>query len=441
LTSGARIVSGPGPMGQAGSGEPKPPRSKNAGRVGLRLLVLAVLVLLLALGTASCRELKRDPVTGRIRIIYTGDPGPGSPYPIYTRDPLTEVVPVIAIGYTQPETVIRRYMRLYMPRNQGDLLESYDIVIISDASKRFFTTDHMAWIRNSVIEGGLTLIMIGGYDTFGSTIYTIGGPWGDTAVADALPVVCLDLKWEDKAGVLQVSQWDDPLMRSVPFKEIGPYGILYGCNIVQPKEGVSPLAYYRVTGTGTEYPLFCYWEVGAGSSYAMTADWTPMGGRDFLRWAYYPDYVLNLATYVTGGKVPTDMEIVHQARSLMAEFRDLRQTLDSLIDFASKFGANMGPAEKLIGEAEGARETGERSYVDGDMEASIDGLRSALDILGSASRKAYQLKDQAMLWVYLTEWLVVASTGMVCGFILWTIMVRRRLYRAVRETRLYQVEQ
>lgn len=437
MTSGARVDGGAWPAARAGLEGTRRPVPGQLGRVGLCFLTCAVL--LTALGTASCREQRRDPVTGRIRIIYIGDPGPGSPYPVYTRDPLTEVVPVIAIGFTQPDTVIRRYMRLYMPRNQADLVDSYDIVIISDASKRFFTTDHMAWFRNSVIDGGLTLIMIGGYETFGSTIYTPGS-WGDTSVAEALPVVCLDQKWEDKSGVLEVSRWDDPLMKSVPFKEIGPYGIFYGCNIVQPKESVSPLAYYRVTGTGVANPLFCYWEVGAGSSYAMTTDWTPAGGRDFLRWAYYPDYVLNLATYVTGGNVPTDVEIVHQARSLMAEFRDLRQTLDSLIDFASKFGANMAPAEKLIGDAGAAKAAGERSYVDGDMEASIDGLRSSLDILDSASRKAYQLKDQAMLWVYLTEWLVVASTGMVCGFILWTVMVRRRLYRAVRETRLHQAE-
>lgn len=45
-----------------------------------------------------------------------------------------------------------------------------------------------------------------------------------------------------------------------------------------------------------------------------------------------------------------------------------------------------------------------------------------------------------MLWVYVTEWLVVSSTGMVCGFILWTVMVRRALYRAVQETRLGRAE-
>jgi len=403
-----------------------------------RLLGLAALTFLLV-GPAFGREQRRDPVTGRIRIIYIGDPGPGSPYPIFTRDPLTEVVPVIAIGFVTSDTVIRRYMRLYMPRNQDDLVNSYDIVIISDASKRFFTTEHMAWFRNSVIEGGLALIMIGGYETFGSTIYTPGS-WGDTAVQDALPVVCLDQKWEEKPGVLQVSRGEDPLMASLPFKDIGPYGIFYGCNIVQPKEGVSPLAHYRVSGTGVEHPLFCYWEVGAGSSYGMTADWTPAGGRDFLRWPYYGDYVLNLATYVTGGKVPTDMAIVHQARSLMAEFKDLRQTVDGVIEFASKFGANMGAAEKIVGEAEKAKLVAERSYVDGDMEESVDGLNSALEILRSASEKAYQLKDQAMLWVYVTEWLVVSSTGMVCGFILWTVMVRRALYRAVQETRLARAE-
>jgi len=33
------------------------------------------------------------------------------------------------------------------------------------------------------------------------------------------------------------------------------------------------------------------------------------------------------------------------------------------------------------------------------------------------------------------EWLAVTGTSMVCGFLLWLLMIRRRLYREVRTTR------
>jgi hypothetical protein len=46
------------------------------------------------------------------------------------------------------------------------------------------------------------------------------------------------------------------------------------------------------------------------------------------------------------------------------------------------------------------------------------------------------MKDRALAWVYVTEWLAITGTTMICGYVLWAIMVRRRLYRAVRVTRL-----
>jgi hypothetical protein len=168
----------------------------------------------------------------------------------------------------------------------------------------------------------------------------------------------------------------------------------------------------------------------------MTADWTPAGGVDFLRWQYYGDYALNVVTYIIGGKLPDDPALVYQARQLMSDFRNIRQTLDALIEFASKFGANMGSAEEMIGEAEDIKVRAESSYIDAEIEDSIEEMKAAILVLEEASDKAYRLKDEALLWVYVTEWLVVASTGLICGFILWTFMVRRKMYREIGQTRL-----
>ena len=57
-------------------------------------------------------------------------------------------------------------------------------------------------------------------------------------------------------------------------------------------------------------------------------------------------------------------------------------------------------------------------------------------MLGEIEEDAIELKNRALLWVYVIEWLAVTGTGMVCAFVLWSIMVRRRLFKEVRTTRL-----
>jgi hypothetical protein len=76
-----------------------------------------------------------------------------------------------------------------------------------------------------------------------------------------------------------------------------------------------------------------------------------------------------------------------------------------------------------------------------DMDLAITELEKAMDELLVASDLIWRLKDEALFWVYVTEWLVVAGTGMICGFLLWTIMVRRRLYREIQTTHLSQVRE
>ena len=46
-----------------------------------------------------------------------------------------------------------------------------------------------------------------------------------------------------------------------------------------------------------------------------------------------------------------------------------------------------------------------------------------------------EAKDEALFWVYVIEWFTVSGTGMMCGAILWTLMVRRAAYREVGTTR------
>jgi len=48
---------------------------------------------------------------------------------------------------------------------------------------------------------------------------------------------------------------------------------------------------------------------------------------------------------------------------------------------------------------------------------------------------AFKLKDDAMFYAYVIQWLVTSGTLLLSGSILYTLMVRRRLYKAMESTR------
>jgi hypothetical protein len=52
------------------------------------------------------------------------------------------------------------------------------------------------------------------------------------------------------------------------------------------------------------------------------------------------------------------------------------------------------------------------------------------------SDDAVKLKSRALRWVYLTEWLVTTGTLLASGYVAYSLLVRRRLYREIGTTRL-----
>jgi hypothetical protein len=39
---------------------------------------------------------------------------------------------------------------------------------------------------------------------------------------------------------------------------------------------------------------------------------------------------------------------------------------------------------------------------------------------------AIVLKNQALFWAYVMEWCAITGTSLIAGFLLWTLMVKRR---------------
>ena len=74
-------------------------------------------------------------------------------------------------------------------------------------------------------------------------------------------------------------------------------------------------------------------------------------------------------------------------------------------------------------------------YIQQDYESVIGVIKEARERLDEAVDLAMRLKDRALLWIYITEASAVMATSLICGVILWTLMVKRRLYREVSTTR------
>lgn len=134
---------------------------------------------------------------GKVRVLYMGDPislGYITPYVSMKIEPLLEVTPVIASEIVatyffgmEGRDMVARAIRLYMPRTYENLVDTKDVLILSDATLPIFTANQVAWMARAVVESGLGLMMAGGVES-----YYLGG-WHVTVIEDVLPVDSLSV--------------------------------------------------------------------------------------------------------------------------------------------------------------------------------------------------------------------------------------------------------
>jgi hypothetical protein len=73
-------------------------------------------------------------------------------------------------------------------------------------------------------------------------------------------------------------------------------------------------------------------------------------------------------------------------------------------------------------------------YMEGDYDGALAEIDNAIAAVFDLEALAVELKERALLWIYIIEWLTILATGMIFGSLLWALMVRRRLYREVGAT-------
>ena len=127
--------------------------------------------------------------------------------------------------------------------------------------------------------------------------------------------------------------------------------------------------------------------------------------------------------------------MVHDYRSLVSDYTIQKSLLTSLLDFAEIFGADSSGIYTKVSQTEEYRSEAAQEYLDRDFATAHDTMQEAMSSLKALDEDAMKLKDRALFWVYVVQWLATTGVFMIAIIVLWSLMVRRSLYREVKTTK------
>jgi uncharacterized membrane protein len=376
---------------------------------------------------------------GRIGVIYICHPVHTPGFDFMLTEPVFSMTFVAATygwgGWDMYD--IQRAIRLYMPRTYQELVTKNDVIMLDNANRGNIPTKHLEFLARAVEEGEVGLLMGGGWESFGGS-GSSHPPWGETSLGELLPTEDVVGTWAE-SGRLVILDWDHEYVSSIPWNRRGAFMEKWHHNKVTLKPGARLLANVdsnTLPFPGETHPMFVTWELPQGARvFAMTGNLVFIGGVSPIPWEYYGDAFSNMAIYLDKRPVPQDVELVHSVRTMSFQIKTRGSMLLSLLEFTESFGANTrGIMEELDSVNEmmsGVRE----AYIDLRFDEVLEVYRDVEEILKSLEERAIELKQRALFWVYVIEWLSVSGTGLLAGFVLWSVMIRRRLYREVGGTR------
>ena len=385
-----------------------------------------------------------------IEVLCTGHTG-SMPFmaAMLGREPMTDavIIPTRIHGVTDitPATV-HRYMRLYFPRTYEDLTDRYEFLLLRGIDATYFSAAHLEWMRRAFEEAGLgglqdrsVMSSTSGYST----------PWAQSSTSDAFPndaktVIAVDYS---KHGSMEVILNEDPSLPPVftPYRDLLSYQAGQGgYTMMIPREGSQ--TYFR--SKIDSYSEFSYpepgvfphtlgWRYGKGYTWSLM-DYSLSGFWGEAMNPYGSDAYFGMLMYSTGRKLPEDVIMVHRLRIHFHEYAEQKGFVFSVISFVDRFGANTDDLVRQIAEMDESWRDSRELYLEQDYGNAFPIITGILADVALLREEALRSKDRALLWIYVIEWLTVSGTFLVAAFSLWTLMVRRRLFRSVSTTRLLE---
>ncbi len=406
----------------------------------LPLMLAASLTVLLSISVYA----KTGP-TGVIRILCIGE----SYYPetvlplVISGDPKIEYNPLPAnmgegtFTFGGP-TALKKFVRIYIPRRYEDFLARYDIVILSDFPAVFLEFEHLRWFEQAVREEGVGL---GKYELN----YGIGGSaypmehWRESPVYQAFPADLPDLLlpchgWLGEAGRppggVRV-QKGNPMVDLPGVERYLLFGSgVYGLEL--PRPGSQTIAWWR----GTDLDAIIIRKYGSGRTASTVGGLDWMDGQAAQQWDFYPDFFANQFYWLAAEEVYEDPFLINSIRKGLRDLQIRTQLVLSVVAFVETFGASGTSLEADLDRISRLRSEAKDLYLGQDYVLCRDAIETSLVLMSAAEQRSLRLKDQALLWIYVIEWLVVSGTALGCGFVVYSLMIRRRMYREVSVTRL-----
>ena len=408
--------------------------------VGRSCMLLFLLFLALLLPCVNGEQARQ------LRVMATGiaESVPIAAAWIGSEPSLTGIIVPSREGYggVQPSHV-KKMIRIYFPRTFEELA-SYDFLFLAQVDMTYFTATQDTWMHDAIAERGL-----GGINTrsIQSMIPAYSYPWVDSLLSQAFP--------NDALAVVQHSYYtmnhqalgrmivnDDKAIAPVvrPFKEeIERVLFSYRGVVTKPRPG-------SIIHTWIETDLKELGDPEPGYIPHLF-EWTYQKGITFTAmdmvydrfWRgdenpFSLDIVANIIWHASGRDLPEDAMMMHLLRGRLLNFGLVKSTLLSVLDFAEKFGANTNEIYRRLNGIEEGKRAADQAYLEGEFESATTMMDELIDQIGGLDEEAVRLKDRALAWVHITEWLVVSATMMICGVVLWLVMVRRSLYREVEAT-------
>ena len=135
-------------------------------------------------------------------------------------------------------------------------------------------------------------------------------------------------------------------------------------------------------------------------------------------------------------RLPENPAIFEEITRQLIDLNEMRSYLIELLSFVETFGGRIDKLHAWIVEADELKALADQSYLEGDFDECLVRLADVKEEHLAISLGAIEAKRDALFWVYVVEWCSLMATFMVSGIILWSLMIRRRLYREVSTSRL-----
>ncbi len=336
--------------------------------------------------------------------------------------------------------VWRRFIRIYFPKTRSDLVDGFEFFVFPDGNIDHFTTTQLSDMRFAMEKGLGSFVTLGG--DLAAPSHTAFPGWLSSTLYELLPSELNDkMSQNGDEFRIRVTK-DDPPVLSV-FVPLGIERVRASIfTHLYPKSGATIWAdlVSSALPPGAPGVWLASWKIGSegGVSWAVADDldapwWSPLIRPCENEYAI--DVFLNILLYSTGRELPRDILQIHDLRNRYWQFNQEKSLLISLLEFVDRFGAATRGLEGEVHEADRLRQESFEQYREQRFGEALESMNQAIGDILSTSNNAMKLKDRALVWVYATEWCAVTGTLFASGFVVYSLLVRRKLYREVRVTR------